>query len=69
MATKSKQIKIDVPSERSSGGSFGKIMGYTVAGISIAGILYYLNGRQNAQNAGSTIQNDVYAQWATQLKI
>lgn len=69
MARRSKQIKIDVPTERSSnGGSFGKIAGAVLAGVALVFGFNYFADKKNAQDAGAAIQNDVYSQWASQLK-
>lgn len=66
---RSKQIKIDVPNERSSnGGSFGKIAGAVLAGVALVFGFNYFANKQNAQQAGAAIQTDVYSQWASQLK-
>jgi hypothetical protein len=66
---RNKQIKIDVPNERSSnGGSFGKIAGAVLAGVALVFGFNYFANKQNAQEAGAAIQNDVYSQWASQIK-
>ncbi|MES2379742.1 MAG: hypothetical protein V4538_01785 [Bacteroidota bacterium] len=65
-----KQIKIDVPAEKtkSNGGSFGKILAFGIlAGGAIVGYNYYA-GKADAQAQGGAIQNDVFTQWASQLK-
>lgn len=66
---RNKQIKIDVPEQRgSNANSFGKILGGAVAlGMAIFGFNYFAN-KQNAQEAGAAIQNDVFSQCASQLK-